>query len=179
MRDAEEILQDGCEEELKELKVWLFKENIRMRELRNELEEVQSLLEKERKQFHDEMAKLTRRIEMDRKRLVQENRFFEQKMKILQSGFEKLDEDRRKFQREKDKFLICQRPANKTRGLLWEFVGGKVEPGETLQQALMFAKRVDGAQVFPIERKVSDEIVKKVDEYLFKKDEEKKDEKKA
>ena len=39
----------------------------------------------------------------------------------------------------------------------------------TLQQALMFAKRVDGAQVFPIERKVSDEIVKKVDEYLFKK----------
>lgn len=37
---------------------------------------------------------------------------------------------------EKDKFLICQRPANKTRGLLWEFVGGKVEPGETMQQAL-------------------------------------------
>ena len=39
----------------------------------------------------------------------------------------------------------------------------------TLQQALMFAQRVDGAKVFPIERKVSDEIVKKVDEYLFKK----------
>ena len=38
---------------------------------------------------------------------------------------------------EKDKFLICQRPANKARGLLWEFVGGKVEPKETLQQALM------------------------------------------
>ncbi len=39
----------------------------------------------------------------------------------------------------------------------------------TLQQALMFARRVDGAELFPIERKVSDEIVKKVDEYLFKK----------
>lgn len=37
---------------------------------------------------------------------------------------------------EKDKFLICQRPANKARGLLWEFVGGKVESGETLPQAL-------------------------------------------
>ena len=26
-----------------------------------------------------------------------------------------------------DKFMICQRPAHKARGLLWEFVGGKVE----------------------------------------------------
>jgi len=37
---------------------------------------------------------------------------------------------------EKDKFLICQRPATKARGLLWEFVGGKVEPGESFPQAL-------------------------------------------
>ena len=35
------------------------------------------------------------------------------------------------------RFMICQRPVHKTRGLLWEFVGGKVEPGETLQQALI------------------------------------------
>ena len=38
---------------------------------------------------------------------------------------------------DKDKFLICQRPAHKARGLLWEFVGGKVEPGETKAQALI------------------------------------------
>lgn len=36
-----------------------------------------------------------------------------------------------------DRFLACQRPANKARALLWEFVGGKVEPGETKQQALI------------------------------------------
>ena len=36
-----------------------------------------------------------------------------------------------------DKFMICQRPANKARPLLWEFVGGKVEPGETKEQALI------------------------------------------
>lgn len=35
------------------------------------------------------------------------------------------------------KFMICQRPAHKARGLLWEFVGGKVEAGETKEQALI------------------------------------------
>lgn len=35
-----------------------------------------------------------------------------------------------------DTFLICRRPANKARALLWEFVGGKVEPGESREAAL-------------------------------------------
>ena len=38
---------------------------------------------------------------------------------------------------DKDKFMICQRPEHKARGLLWEFVGGKVEPGETKEEALV------------------------------------------
>ena len=36
-----------------------------------------------------------------------------------------------------ERFMICQRPAHKAQGLLYEFVGGKVESGETLQQALI------------------------------------------
>lgn len=35
------------------------------------------------------------------------------------------------------RFMICQRPAHKARGLLWEFVGGKVEPGEGAEEALI------------------------------------------
>lgn len=35
------------------------------------------------------------------------------------------------------RFMICQRPAHKARGLLWEFVGGKTEPGESLETALV------------------------------------------
>ncbi len=38
---------------------------------------------------------------------------------------------------DRNKFMICQRPAHKARGLLWEFVGGKVESGETKEQALI------------------------------------------
>ncbi len=38
---------------------------------------------------------------------------------------------------DKDKFMICQQPGHKARELLWEFVGGKVGPGETMEQALV------------------------------------------
>lgn len=38
---------------------------------------------------------------------------------------------------DKDKFMICQRPPNKSSSMLWEFVGGKVEEGETKEQALI------------------------------------------
>ena len=38
---------------------------------------------------------------------------------------------------ERGRFLICQRPAHKARGLLWEFVGGKVEFGESMAEALI------------------------------------------
>lgn len=38
---------------------------------------------------------------------------------------------------DKNRFMICQRPAHKARGSLWEFVGGKVEPGESKEEALV------------------------------------------
>ena len=39
--------------------------------------------------------------------------------------------------RDGDKFMICQRPAHKSNALLWEFVGGKAEKGETKEEALI------------------------------------------
>ena len=39
--------------------------------------------------------------------------------------------------RDDNRFLICQRPAYKALGMLWEFPGGKVDPGETEEQALI------------------------------------------
>ena len=60
-----------------------------------------------------------------------------------------------------DRFLACQRPANKARALLWEFVGGKVEPGENKEQALIRECREE----LDIELTVGDLFMEVVHEY--------------
>ena len=63
--------------------------------------------------------------------------------------------------RDGNKFMICQRPAHKARGLLWEFVGGKVENGETDAEALIRECREE----LDIELKVNDLFLDLVHEY--------------
>ncbi len=60
-----------------------------------------------------------------------------------------------------DKFMICQRPAHKSCALLWEFVGGKVEPGETKEQALIRECREE----LDITLSVGDEFIDVVHQY--------------
>lgn len=60
-----------------------------------------------------------------------------------------------------NKFLICQRPATKSCALLWEFVGGKVEVGETKEQALMR----ECMEELGIVLKVNDAFIDVVHEY--------------
>ena len=59
------------------------------------------------------------------------------------------------------KFMICRRPAHKARGLLWEYVGGKVEPGETKEQALVRECREELAVTVAVQ----DEFMSLVHEY--------------
>lgn len=59
------------------------------------------------------------------------------------------------------RFMICRRPAYKARPLLWEYVGGKVEPGETRQEALIRECREE----LDVTVKVGDVFMEVVHEY--------------
>ncbi len=98
VKEAEDV--DG----LKAAKLWLFQENIRLENARRELEVSQENFLKERVRMRREMEELNLRMVQERKRLREENLFFEKKMAILQDGFRKLDEDRRSFERQRKAF---------------------------------------------------------------------------
>jgi len=100
----EDILLNGSEEELNELKRFLFQENIRLTVKMKELNELQNKFLKEKLQFQDEMKTINMRIVNERKRLKDEELFFDKKMEILKSGFEQLESDKRKFEIEKNAY---------------------------------------------------------------------------
>lgn len=60
-----------------------------------------------------------------------------------------------------NRFMVCQRPAHKARGLLWEFVGGKVEKGESKEEALARECREE----LDVEVSVGDVFMELVHEY--------------
>lgn len=105
MVDWEEISKTEDMDELKEAKLWLFQENIRLENARRELNASREKFHDERAQFRKELEELNLRTEMERKRLKEENIFFEKKFAILQDGFRQLDEDRRAFERQKEALL--------------------------------------------------------------------------
>ena len=97
----EEIIKADSADELKEAKLWLFRENMRIQQERKELEDSRDKFLEERIKTQREMDELKHRIVLERKRLKEENLFFDKKMAILTDGFRKLEEDRRKFERDK------------------------------------------------------------------------------
>lgn len=104
MRNMDDILKDGNEKELREMKAWLFREEFRLSMIREELDELRKKMDQEKKHHETEMRSMQHKLKVEKGRIEQESRLLDQKMKILQKGFEDLDEDRRVLQREKDKF---------------------------------------------------------------------------
>ncbi len=122
MIDWEDVIRAEGDEQLRKVKLWLFQENIRLEEERKELEQARDRFLNERVKFKKEMEELNRRTVMERKRLKEENLFFDKKMAILQDGFRKLEEDRQIFNRQKKAF-DTERKNN-------SYDGGAIEGGE-------------------------------------------------
>lgn len=113
------ILRDSnSPKELEDLKVQLFRENVRiktdkadledLRELvakeKSELEELKAELEKSRIQFDKEVEEINKSIEGSRKKLENDLIFLNKKQAVLESGFKQLDTDRQRLNREKEEF---------------------------------------------------------------------------
>ena len=128
MMDIEEMLKSEDDEALKELKTFLFKERIRLENEKKELAEGMDKLLKERSQFRTEMDMLNHRIVMEKKRLKDDNLFFEKKMEILQNGFRQLDADRNRLEKEKARFNLERE--------LWEGEQGMPVNMETVSAVL-------------------------------------------
>lgn len=105
MIDWEEVAGAENVDELKAVKLWLFQENIRLENERRELAASQEKFINERVRLRRELDELNRRTVQERKRLKEENLFFEKKMAILQDGFRQLDQDRKALERQKEALL--------------------------------------------------------------------------
>lgn len=104
MINWEAVLKANREDELKEAKIFLFRENARLENERREMMELREKFLKERVQFRDEMNRLNHKMVVERKRLKDENLFFDKKFQILQDGFKQLEIDRRKFDKDRARF---------------------------------------------------------------------------
>ena len=124
MIDWDEVNRAENVDELKNVKLWLFQENVRLENERRELALSQEKFVSERVRLREELDELNRKTLLERKRLKEETIFFEKKMAILQDGFKHLDEDRQSLERQKKR--ICGRKAQRGQAdKLWAcFRGG-------------------------------------------------------
>lgn len=99
--ELEDLVQATSDEELKNIKSWLFQEYIRISNEKTELEESKKNFIRERAQFQDERNLFNRKVGFEKKRLKDESIFFDKKMQILQEGFRQLEMDRKNFERER------------------------------------------------------------------------------
>ncbi len=118
MENLEEILMDGKQtaDTQQELKSWLFRENIRLMTASAELEEKQERFEQEKQQFKEEMKELSRKMSAEQNRIRQDNRLVSEKLEIIKDGFQKLDMDRRRLDREWAR-LMAEKEIMEERGL--------------------------------------------------------------
>lgn len=97
MIDWEDVIHVEDEDKLREVKLWLFQENIRLENERRELEQSRERVRNERRELEQSREKFRNEC----RRLKEESLYFDKKLAILKDGFRKLDEDRQALERQK------------------------------------------------------------------------------
>lgn len=98
--DENEILnriENADEDELKEMKLWLFQENIRLRNERLELKEMREALNEERREQLEDQKIYLNHLAQEREQVRREEKLITDKLEIIRRGFEDLDMDRRRL----------------------------------------------------------------------------------
>lgn len=118
MENLEEILMDEKQtaDSLQELKSWLFRENIRLMTASAELDEKQERFEQEKEQFKEEMKDLNRKMSAEQRQIRKDNQLVAEKLEIIKDGFQKLDMDRRRLDKEWAR-LAAEKEIMEERGL--------------------------------------------------------------
>ncbi len=101
MIDWDEVIKAEDPEELKEAKLWLFRENVRIQNEKKELDASRDKFLQETTVLRKELDELSRKTMQEQKRLREENLFFDKKMDILKAGFLQLEQDRKALERER------------------------------------------------------------------------------
>lgn len=107
MRDFEHV----SAEELAEIKLWLFQENVKLDASRQELEKRIRTFEKEKEASLQEIKNMEAKNSLEARQLQNEKMLFEKRWQILQRGFEELNQDRLKLERERR--LVKREPVQK------------------------------------------------------------------
>ena len=93
----EEIVLKGTEDELSELRVWLFKESVRLENMESSLSERYERLEQDERRFKERCDSIERKLDTASRKLENDKALFDQRLRILNSGFDQLNADKRSW----------------------------------------------------------------------------------
>ena len=99
-RDLEDIILNGTEDELSQLRIWLFKESVRLENQESALDERYEQLRRDEESFKERVDAAERKIDSAERKLNNDKALFDQRLKILNNGFEQLNADKKKLESE-------------------------------------------------------------------------------
>ncbi|SFC35929.1 J domain-containing protein [Butyrivibrio sp. YAB3001] len=99
-KNIEEIIINGNEDDLSQLRVWLFKESVRLENHESALEDKYKQLERDEIAFRKRMEAEEIKLDAAKKKLNNDKALFEQRLRILNNGFDQLNADKKKLENE-------------------------------------------------------------------------------